>query len=146
LTKQDTLDVTGCRHEPRVKWTQNWRPSFRTELPLALSWQKSDSIRQQTLLINHDYINSIAPGILIDWRIQRTFIREFRIQYFTGYTLFDGTFLDVNSYKTSWDNKFDISLRAGKNFTFRMLLNMSYKITEKLLRYDLAELKVQAVF
>lgn len=145
LTYQKTLTTTGFQHDFRFKWIERWRPLFRTELPINLNWQKIDSVSTDTIL-SPEYINTISPGVLIDWRIQKKFVREFRIRYFIGGTLYDGTFFDFDTYKKSWDNKLDMSLKMGRNFFLRMLLNVSYLYDEEIIRYDLAELKATALF
>ncbi len=141
----DTLRITAYKHEPRFKWIQRWQPDFRTELKANISWQKYDSLTIDTALYT-DYSNTISPNILFDWRVQRNIIREFRVQYTIGGSLYSGTFFSFDSYKKSWDNKLDVSVKAGRNFLLRILLNISYLIDEELLRYDLAELKATALF
>lgn len=141
----DTLQTLFIKHDSRLKWTQKWKPLFRTELPININWQKCDTTRFQSTLL-FDYRNSISSGILFDGKIQRKFIRELRIQYFIGATLYNGNFFEFDSYKKSWDNKLDLSLKAGRNFFIRALLNLNYLFDEKVLRYDLAEVKATCLF
>ncbi len=110
-----------------------------------MNWQKCDSTRLNNTL-SFNYKNSISPGILFDGRIQKNFIREFRIQYFIGLTLYDGEFLKMDTYKKSWDNKLDLSIKAGRNFFIRALLNVNYLFDEEVLLYDLAEVKATCLF
>ncbi len=141
----DTLRTRKFRHEPRIKWTQRWIPAFRTEVLINANWQKTDIFFLDSI-DSPEYSNGISPGILFDWRIQKKFIREFRVQYTIGGSIYEGTFFKFDSYKKSWDNKLDISMKAGRNFFLRMLLNVRYLFDEEMLRYDLAELKATALF
>jgi len=142
---RDTI-LTAFQHDFRFKWIERWSAKLRTELPINLGWDKTDSLINTMNPASAGYTSIISPGILIDWRIQKKIIREFRIQYLIGGSLYDGTFLQFDTYKKSWDNKLDLSLKAGRNFLLRILLNCSYLFDEEKLKYDLAELKATAMF
>jgi hypothetical protein len=147
----DTLQLKSNTIETRFKWTERWlQQNFRTELPIGLSWKSSDSILTKNIIpsstTSTGYLNSLASGVLFDWRIQGKIVREFRIQYYIGFTLADGTFFNFVSYNKALDNKLDIMVKVGNNFFIRMLCNVSYLFDDKMMKYDLAELKATALF
>jgi len=144
----DSLTVASFKHDFRLKWTERWKPLFRTELPITLGWQRADSTFAYIADSSKTgtWKNSISPGLLIDWRLQKKVLREFRVQYFIGMTFYDAPFLKFDEYKSSWDNKLDISIKAGRNLFLRMLVNVNYLFNERLLKYDMAELKATALF
>lgn len=137
--------LTEFSHEFRYNWIERWTPNFRTELPIGLSWEKLDTTSVAET-ISSGFVNGISPAIKFDFRFQRTWIREFRTQYTIGFSLYEGKFLRYDTYKKSWDNKLDVSVKAGKNFFIRLLLNISYLFDENLMKYDMAELKATALF
>jgi hypothetical protein len=92
------------------------------------------------------YLNSIAPGILFDWRVQGKWIRECRTQFYIGAALSSGKNFDLRTYDKAEQNKLDVQVKAGANFFLRLLLSIDYMFDQKVLKYDLAELKVTALF
>jgi hypothetical protein len=149
-TASDT-STSSDSYELRLKWTERWEPNVRTEFPIALSWKNQDTSivgfgEAPDTTISTGYLNTISPGILFDWRVEKKIIREFRTQYYIGISLMNGKTFDFSTYDLSQDNKFDIMVKAGSNFFFRLLLSISYLFNEKALRYDMAELKATALF
>ncbi len=141
----DTMQVNLGKHDVKIKWTERWKPLFRTELHANMNWLKTDTLTD-SIQQENDYKHTLAPGVLVDWRVQKEILKEFRLQYFTGLSWYDGQFFNFPTYKTSWDNKLDMSVKVGRSFIFRLLVNLNYLIDEKLLKYDLTELKATALF
>jgi len=146
ISRIDSLSLKSSSYELRLKWTQRWlNQNFRTELPLNFMWQKLDTI-MPFIEYSSGYLNSISPGVLFDARITGKTIKEFRIQYYIGASLTNGEFFNLNTYSLAQENKFDVMVKAGNNFFIRLLLNVNYLFSEKLLKYDMAELKATALF
>jgi hypothetical protein len=150
-TKRDTFTVKSNLDEFRIKWTERWIPNLRTESTVDLTWQNLDStINDPVANINRDtttgYLNSIAPGILFDWRIQGKIIREWRTQYYIGAMLSNGRDFSFVTYNKAWQNKLDIQVKAGANFFLRLLLEVDYLFDQKVLNYNMAALKATALF
>jgi hypothetical protein len=159
LGESKVTRITGMQnliHEFLIQWTERWSNFLRTELPLKLSWSRYDSTLiedfkdtgNKDISFNNSsgFINSLNPGFLIDLRIKREYVRELKIQYFIGLSLTNGTFMDFGTYERTWQNKFDISMKMGRNFNLRILLNLNYLFNKRKLKYDLAELKASALF
>jgi hypothetical protein len=150
-TKLDTLRVKSTTFEFRFKWTERWIPNFRTELPIVLSWQNVDTSfnipsAPKIYDTSTGYLNSIAPGILFDWRLQGKWIRECRTQFYIGAAVSSGKNFDFATYDKAEQNKLDIQVKAGANFFLRLLLDVDYMFDQKVLKYNMAELKVTALF
>lgn len=147
----DTFNTRSRSLELREKWTERWKQNFRTELSLSITNINKDFLKHSssslvTLDSSTGYLNTITPGILFDWRILGKWIREFRIQYYVGALLSQGKKLDFASYDKAEQNKLDVQVKAGANFFLRLLLNVDYYFDQKLLKYDMAELKATALF
>jgi len=148
-TRLDTTTAEGKTYEFNFKWTERWIPNFRTELPIVMSWQNVDSVINTTSRIadtSTGYLNSIAPGILFDWRVQGKWIRECRTQFYVGAALASGKNFDLRTYDKAEQTKLDVQVKAGANFFLRLLLDVDYMFDEHVMKYDLAELKVTALF
>jgi len=148
-TKIDTVTAKSSTYEFRFKWTERWIPNFRTELPLILSWQNIDSTLNTATTIRDTstgILNSITPGVLFDWRIQGKLIREFRTQLYIGAVLSNGRNYSYSTYDKAEQNKLDIQVKAGANFFIRLLLDVDYMFDQKVMVYNLAELKATALF
>jgi frataxin-like iron-binding protein CyaY len=150
-TLVDTSFVESRTLELRAKWTERWTPDFRTELDFVGSNQNSafswfDALANPLRDSSTGYLNTFTPGILFDWRVQGKWIREFRVQYYIGALLADGNSLDWSTYDKAEQNKLDIQIKAGANFFLRLLLNIDYYFDQKMLKYDMAELKATALF
>jgi hypothetical protein len=147
----DTFTLKNYQDEFRVKWTERWVPNLRTEATADLTWQNLDSTFYKVATnITRDtttgYLNSIAPGILFDWRIQGKVIREWRTQYYIGAMLSNGRDFSFGTYNKAWQNKLDIQVKAGTNFFLRLLLEVDYLFDQKVLNYNMAALKATALF
>jgi hypothetical protein len=147
----DTFDVKSNFDEFMIKWTERWTPHLRTESTIDYSRQNLDSaINDRTAGIFRDtvtgYLNSITPGILFDWLIPGKKIREWRTQYYIGAVLSGGRGYSFGTYQKTWQNKFDIQVKAGANFYLRLLLELDYLFDTKVLDYDMAQLKATALF
>jgi hypothetical protein len=125
-------------HQFRTKWAERWTPRFRTELKFAVMRNRVDTV-------SNEFSDGFSPNILLDWRTSR-WVREFRVQNRIGPNFYDGSEFDFKSYKRSLENKLDLSLKAGRNLFARLLLNLTYLFDDKMLRYDMAEFKLTAVF
>jgi hypothetical protein len=150
-TKLDTVAVKSALDEFRIKWTERWMPTLRTESSVDLIWQNIDTTFFTTQgVATRDtatgYLNTITPGILFDWRILGKVIREWRTQYYIGAQLSNGRNYSYGTYSKAWQNKLDIQVKAGANFFLRMLLEVDYLFDQKVLNYNLAELKATALF
>ncbi|HUI91850.1 MAG TPA: hypothetical protein VLX68_06330 [Chitinivibrionales bacterium] len=149
--KLDTFALKNYQDEFRIKWTERWVPNLRTESTVDILWQNLDStftnlgtnITRDTVT---GYLNTITPGILFDWRIQGKVIREWRTQYYIGAMLSNGANYSFRSYDKAWQNKLDIQVKAGANFFLRLLLEVDYLFDQKVLNYNMAELKATALF
>jgi hypothetical protein len=73
-------------------------------------------------------------------------VREFRIQERIGPNFYDGHEFDFGSYSRSLENRLDLSLKAGRNLFARLLLNLTYFWDDHVLKYDMAEFKLTAIF
>jgi hypothetical protein len=147
----DTFTLKNYQDEFRIKWTERWVPNLRTEATADLTWQNLDSTFYKVATnITRDtttgYLNSIAPGILFDWRIQGKVIREWRTQYYIGAMLSNGRDFSFGTYNKAWQNKLDIQVKAGTNFFLRLLLEVDYLFDQKVLNYNMAALKATALF
>jgi hypothetical protein len=147
----DTSLVKSRALELRGKWTQRWRPNVRTELDFVASNQNQDfssfdALSNPTRDSSTGYRNTFTPGILIDLRWLGKTIRELRVQYYIGALLSNGKSLDWSAYDKAQQNKLDIQVKAGANFFLRLLLNVDYYFDQKVLKYDMAELKATALF
>lgn len=147
----DTFAVKSTFEELIVKWTERWSPNLRTESTVDVSRQNLDStFNDAANNIFRDtvtgYLNSLTPGILFDWRIPGKIIREWRTQYYIGAMLSGGRGYDFNTYTQTWQNKFDIQVKAGANFFLRLLMEVDYVFNTKVLIYNLAQLKATALF
>jgi|GEM_PF-2744950 hypothetical protein len=147
----DTFAVKSTYEELIVKWTERWSPNLRTETTVDVSRQDLDSmINDASAGVFRDttsgYLNSLTPGILFDWRIPGKTIREWRTQYYIGAMLSNGRAYDFNSYQQTWQNKFDIQVKAGSNFFLRLLMEVDYVFNTKVLVYNMAQLKATALF
>ncbi|MBD3422429.1 MAG: hypothetical protein GF398_20130 [Chitinivibrionales bacterium] len=147
LSTPDT-SLTEQVHTLRNRWTERWLPQLRTELQVNFGWEVTDTtifdspgapLRRLANAANFD------PALLIDWRTASR-IEEFRIQWQTGPVLSGAQSLDFATYAITWNNKLDISLKITQNVFLRLLLNLNYNFDERLLSYDLAELKGTALF
>ncbi|MBN1982014.1 MAG: hypothetical protein JW795_10805, partial [Chitinivibrionales bacterium] len=145
-TSGDTV-VTTVMHGLGLRWNQRWSSLLRSEIPLKLRWKKTDSTKAETVL-TQPFASEIAGGFLIDLRGAKGFISDLRLQYYTGLTLYDGTFFTPSSYHKSWDNKIDMGMKLWRNLSLRLLMSGIYVFDDiaKVLKYDLAELKVTALF
>jgi frataxin-like iron-binding protein CyaY len=144
LARSNTLEL-------RAKWTERWKPNLRTELDFVASnlhqnYSRFDSLSTLLLDSSTGYLNTFTPGILFDWRVEGKKIREFRLQYYIGALLANGRRLDWSTYDKAEQNKLDIQVKAGANFFLRLLLNVDYYFDQKVLKYDMAELKGTALF
>jgi hypothetical protein len=147
----DTFDVKSNFQEFLIKWTERWSSNLRTESTIDLSRQSLDSaINDAANGIYRDtstgFLNSITPGILFDWRVQGKAIREWRTQYYIGLALSSGSGYSFNTYQRTWQNKFDIQVKAGANFFVRLLLEADYLFNTGVLTYDMAKLEATALF
>ena len=150
----DTFAVKSTYEELIVKWTERWSPNLRTETTVDVSRQDVDSVINDAIGgiagVYRDtttgYLNSLTPGILFDWRIPGKTIREWRTQYYIGAMLSNGRGYDFNSYQQTWQNKFNIQVKAGSNFFLRLLMEVDYVFNTKVLVYNMAELKATALF
>ena len=130
--------ISSTRHEPRVRWTERWFSWFRTETRLGASRTWSDTSSAGKL-------DGFFASLLLDWRNSR-FVRELRVQEQFGPVFSNGHGLDFGSYGAAFANKVDISLRAGRNLYARLFINATYDFDAHLLKYDMAEFKLTAVF
>jgi|WetSurMetagenome_2_1015567.scaffolds.fasta_scaffold00056_34 hypothetical protein len=147
----DTTTVKSELDEFRLKWTERWLPTLRTETSVDLTWQNVDTILANTSgIITRDtatgYLNTITPGILLDWRVLGKVIREWRTQYYIGAQLSNGRNYTYGTYSKAWQNKFDVQVKVGANFFLRLLLEVDYLFDQKTLNYNMAELKATALF
>jgi hypothetical protein len=148
-TRLDTVKAEGTTYEFNFKWTERWIPNFRTELPIVMSWANVDSsiaTSTRTADTSTGYLNSIAPGILFDWRIQGKTIRECRTQFYVGAALANGKNFNLSTYDKAEQTKVDVQVKAGANFFLRLLLAVDYMFDQHVMKYDLAELKITALF
>jgi len=143
MTLTDTSVYDALSSELIFKWTQRWFPNFRTEQTIDFSRGDYDTTvgnnRRST-----GNVNTTEPGILFDFRNQGNVLRETRIQYYTGVSFSNDSI--ISTYEVAQVNKLDVQIKAGSNFFLRLLLDVSYLINQKVLKYDLAELKVTALF
>lgn len=130
--------TAATRHETRFKWTQRWFSWFRTEFRTGASRAWCDTSRVRTR-------DGFFTNILLDWRNSR-FVRELRVQEQFGPIFSNGAGLDFGSYEAALANKLDISVKAGRNLYARLFINVNYSFEENLLKYDMAEFKLLAVF
>jgi hypothetical protein len=149
--KLDTFALKNYQDEFRIKWTERWVPNLRTETTVDLAWQNLDSTftniaANTTRDTMTGYLNNITPGIKFDWRIPGKVIREWRTQYYIGALFSNGRNFSFGTYGKAWQNKFDIQVKAGANFFLRLLLSVDYLFDQKVLNYDMAELKATALF
>jgi hypothetical protein len=147
----DTFALKNYQDEFRIKWTERWVPNLRTESTVDLIWQNLDSTftnlaANTTRDTMSGYLNTITPGIKFDWRIPGKVIREWRTQYYIGALLSNGRNFSFGTYAKAWQNKVDIQVKAGANFFLRLLLSVDYLFDQKVLNYDMAELKATALF
>ncbi|MBL8028804.1 MAG: hypothetical protein JNL74_20435, partial [Fibrobacteres bacterium] len=133
------LYETSRSHSVLTRWTEKWLSGqLRSELKAGASRVYGDSIALGKT-------DGCYLALLCDWRTNR-FLREIRIQEQVGPVLSEGRGLELGSYSYAFQNKLDVNIRAGNNFYARILLNLSYLFDDHLLKYDLAEFKLTAVF
>jgi len=151
-TNMDTLTIKNDQDEFRLMWTERWMPTFRTQTTIDLTWQNVDTTESDPNTGNvlrdtvTGFLNTITPGILFDWRVPGTVIREWRTQYYIGAQLLNGQNYTYNTYSKAMQNKIDIQVKAGANFYLRLLMEVDYLFTTHQLEYNMAELKATALF